>query len=76
MPGILRHDNVVHNIRKYSLWWASAVWRQCDIERNTFLIKALISRDAEQDVMNKLWKIYETKTVRKWYANLDMSILV
>ena len=26
-----------------------------------FLIKALISRNVEQNVMNKLWKVYVTK---------------
>ena len=31
-----------------------SVRRLCDIERKTFLIKALISRNVEQDVMNKL----------------------
>ena len=37
----------------------------CNIERKTFLIKALISRNVEQDVMNKLQKVYVTKTVRE-----------
>ena len=44
---------------EYSKYWASAVRRQCDIERKTFLIKALVSRNVEQVV------IYVTKTVRK-----------
>ena len=48
----------------------SHCWRQCDIERKTSLIKALISRNVEQDVMNKLWKVYVTKTVRKYYTEI------
>ena len=52
-----------HNLLKKK--WASAVWRLCDIERKPFLIKALISRNVEQDVINKLWKVYVTMTVRK-----------
>ena len=37
-------------------------------------MKVLISRNVEQDVMNKLLKIYVTKTVRK-YLELYITLL-